>query len=234
MSGSTPAPVIDQDEWGICGFVSVLNALHEAGPLVRFGHALSIDQIHERLAVEVVTFLKFVAAHEAIADGDTRVIGSRAGLADRIVAFSRELGGTATTLNGLVSEIEGQVITASVAIGSGSAGSWAHTWGDTVVAMPVSGMCAYLEWHKVKHSLRATPLALNGATLSGQTNCVVGLSDTRRPRSADPECGILRHWVYVDRGGIVLNWGARVDVSGGLPANLTSKYDGICHVIELL
>ena len=53
MSGSVPAPVIAQDRWGICGFVSVLNALHEAGPLVRFGQGLSIDQIHERLAVDL-------------------------------------------------------------------------------------------------------------------------------------------------------------------------------------
>lgn len=47
-------------QWGICGFVSVLNALHEQGKLEEFGSALSIDQIQQRLGAELITYLKQV------------------------------------------------------------------------------------------------------------------------------------------------------------------------------
>src|ERR1700722_14014274 len=58
------AEIIDQDQWGICGFVSVLNGLRAAGLLTKVSkdgdEELSLEEIQTRLYAEIVTYLKYL------------------------------------------------------------------------------------------------------------------------------------------------------------------------------
>ena len=49
--------VIDQGNWGICGFVSVLNALAQDGKLMAY-YNVNMQQMQQRLGPELVGYLR--------------------------------------------------------------------------------------------------------------------------------------------------------------------------------
>lgn len=203
--------VIDQQRWGICGFVSVLNSMHEDGLLKEFGTGLTIDDIHGRLAVEVLEYLRIIEQEKP-------------GLAAEIVEFSRKLGGTASSLSDLCLTIRTKAFVAS------KLQRLAQGWEGIIVAMPPDGMLDYLKRVGLNAAEKPSPFSLTAASLGSYRNCVVGVGNNDPPYDYIS----LKHWVFVNRDGVLLNWGERIDLkTEPLPPREDFPFEFICWVIQI-
>ena len=204
--------VIDQARWGICGFVSVLNALHEDGRLEEFVPGLSVAEIQARLGAEVITFLRMVRQE----DPD---------LADDIVTFSLRLGGgPEDTIEAICRKIRDYVLAADGTV------KQAIGWDGVVVAMPPRGILEFLHRAGLSAKLDDRTYNLSTARLASLRNCVVGVGYMKPPE----DYGYLKHWVYVNRNSEVLNWGTRRNLkTEGLPSHERFPFDFITQVIYL-
>jgi hypothetical protein len=203
--------VIDQGRWGTCGFVSVLNSLYEDGQVKEFGSNLTLNAIHTRLAVEVLEYLRTIEQQNPE-------------LAAEIVEFSGKLGGRARTIGELCLDIRARVVDAD------STGGLAQAWEGVVVAMPPHGILDYLKRIGLQAVEKPSPFTLTAATLSGFRNCVVGVGNTDPPYDYIS----LKHWVFVNRKGVMLNWAERLDLTTeALPPRDEFPFEFICWVIQI-
>jgi hypothetical protein len=204
------------NQWGVCGFVSVLNALHQEGKLQSFGRTLNIDEIQQRLGAEIITYLKMTA------------IG-RPGIANSILTYTQSFGAPYSgykSINDICNRIASEVRKAH------NPGDWTNFQGGIGVAMPASAVQDYVEFVGLKSTLPAVNNApFTKSELVKYRDCIVGCG--REPRT-DPENG-LRHWVYIDKNGCLLNWGVKTDLNtSSLPqAVIDKKYGYIPAVIQL-
>lgn len=184
------AGVIDQGQAGVCGFVSVLNAMAQSGVLMQH-YNVSLEQMQARLGPELITWLKV----KSVEDRD---------LVKSILEFSASFGSDYDygTVETLIREIETAFLDGTL------------TSGNTVlVAMPPDGLATYL-----KEVFRLESVAIAHyytkanapSELAAFRNAVVGLGGTGTKMYND-----LRHWVYVDKDGFLYNWGSRCDLAKG-------------------
>jgi len=204
------------NQWGVCGFVSVLNALHQEGKLTSFGHTLSMDEIQQRLGAEIITYLKMTAVE-------------RPAIANAILTYTQSFGhpySGYTSINDICNRIAAELRKIH------NPADWTNFQGGIGVAMPAAAVQDYVDFVGLKSKL---PAANNPPFTSGELlkhrDCIVGCG--REPRS-DPENG-LRHWVYIDKNGCLLNWGVKTDLkSSPLPqAVIDKKYTYIPAVVQL-
>ncbi|HWT08136.1 MAG TPA: hypothetical protein VN329_03165 [Roseomonas sp.] len=203
--------VVDQARWGICGFVSVLNALHEDKKLEEFGRELSLAEIHARLTAEVITFLKITEQ-------------TRPELAAEIIRFSKALGGTADSIAELCGIMKDLVLALDGmdCLPTGKRG--------VAVAMPPEGIVAYLEDIGLPSKLDCGPYRLDTGVMASLRNCVVGVGRQEAP----DDYGHLKHWVYVNAQGHLLNWAKRTDLTKEpLPDSRAFPFSFITHVIQI-
>ena len=191
--------------WGICGFVGVLNALHQQGKLKEFGKELSLASINERVGPEVLTYLKMRSVEKPA-------------ITDAILAFTKTFGSPYdqyTTIGEVCSDIENAVRSGNGAIG---------------VAMPLEAIEDYVDWVGLKSSRRHDSSTFTSASLLQYKGCIVGCG--RGAKSA-PYFG-LKHWVYVDPSGNLLNWGTSIDLTkSALPKAVTDKYAYVPYGVHL-
>lgn len=207
-----------KNEWGVCGFVSVLNALHQAGELESFGRALGLAEIQQRLGAEIITYLKMTAVE-------------RPAIANGILAYTQTFGhpySSYTSINDICNRIAAQLRTIQ------NPADWTNFQGGIGVAMPPEAVVDYVDFVGKRSTLtkwdRGAPV-FSAAELVKHRNCIVGCG--RVPRT-DPHNG-LRHWVYVDANGCLLNWGVTTDLNtSALPqAVVEKKYTYIPAVIQI-
>ena len=207
-------PIVDQGKWGICGFVGVLNALHEQGRLQEFGKNLSLDQIQQRLGAEVITYLKMTSVE-------------RPKIAAEILAFTQSFGDPYDKFKSIDDIC--RRIAAEVAIVRPD-GDWACNQGGIGVGMTVAAVQDYIDFAGLKSKLKtlASPPFTKDELLKHR-DCIIGCG--RDPKQSPTNDG-LRHWVYVDPKGCLLNWGVKTDLTKeALP---TMNYAYVPHVVQLL
>lgn len=205
--------VVDQSRWGVCGFVCVMNALHEQGKLAEFGQGLTISQIHQRLGAEVITYLKMTNIE-------------RPQLADEILQFTKTFGPPYDgyqSIDDMCRRIATEV-TAGRVIG-------VNAQPEIAVAMPAHAVQDYLRFVGLRSKLTSVwRPALTRKELLRHRDCIVGLG--KNPSTV--EANRLRHWVYVDPQGILLNWGTSTDLrTTDVPKNLTSVLHYLSWVVQL-
>ena len=203
-------------EWGVCGFVSVLNALHEQGKLEEFGNKLSTPQIQERLGAEIITYLKMTEV-------------DRPAIADAILDYTQSFGDAYknyTSITDICNRIKAQLTNVRTLT------DWYKLKNATGIALPPSAVQDYIRWAGLQSTLETLPdPSFTPAELRKYKNCIVGCG-------RDPKAGAyhgLRHWVYVDQGGRLLNWGVRTDLNTSpLPQEvIEKKYGYIPCVVRL-
>jgi hypothetical protein len=204
------------NQWGVCGFVGVLNALHQEGKLQSFGRTLSMNEIQQRLGAEIITYLKMTEIE-------------RPKIASSILTYTQSFGppySGYTSINDICNRIAAEVRT-----GRGPT-DWTNFQGGIGVAMPASAVQDYAAFAGLKSTLPP----VNDAPFTEEEvlkhrDCIVGCG--RAPKT-DPENG-LRHWVYIDKNGCLLNWGVKTDLNTSpLPqAVLDKNYGYIPAVVQL-
>ena len=205
--------IVDQGKWGICGFVSVLNAMYEDGKLKQFGRLLTLEQIRERLGAEVITYLKMTSVE-------------RPGIAAEILAYTKTFGtpySSYTSIDDICRRIDAEMRVVR------APDDWANNQGGIGVAMPINALEDYIKFAglKFKRKTIGAP-AFTGKELLKHINCVIGCGrDPKGPPTSDG----LRHWIYVNSQGILQNWGKKYDLKRvALP---TMNYQYIPYVVEL-
>lgn len=202
--------------WGVCGFVSVLNALHEQGKLEEFGNKLTTPQIQERLGAEIITYLKMTEVDRPV-------------IAGAILAYTKSFGGAYakyTSITDICNRIKAQLTNVKTLT------DWFSLKDATGIALPPSAVQDYIKWAGLQSTLKTLPdPSFTPAELLKYKNCIVGCG---RDPKGDAEHG-LRHWVYVDQGGCLLNWGVRTDLNTSpLPQAVVQKnYGYIPCVVQL-
>jgi hypothetical protein len=172
--------------WGICGFVGVLNALHQDGKLTEFGSSLSQNQIEQRLGGEIITFLKMTAVE-------------RPDIAAAIVAFTQSFGMPYS------SYVDIADICRRIAVEMQR-----PTVGTLGIALPPLAVAQYAKFAGLNASWKIFQSAgFTRDNLLDCRGCIIGCG--REPKT-DPYNG-LRHWVYVNPKGCLLNWGVSTDLT---------------------
>ncbi|MBL1202148.1 MAG: hypothetical protein RMY62_001920 [Nostoc sp. ZfuVER08] len=171
--------IVNQGQWGICGFVAVLNALHQTGTIKEFGKGLTLEDINKRLGAELVTFLKIIKE-------ENPDIGTE------IVKFTQSFGSpynSYKSIDQLVEKIKQDLINSSILT-------------ETIINTPGFGIAMtadavklYLE--KFANLSIEAKKQLDIGKLSQYKNCVIGLGNDNK----------LKHWVYIDKEGYLYNWG---------------------------
>ncbi len=199
-------------QWGVCSFVGVLNALYEQGELETRGRTLTIEEIQQRLGSELIGYLKFVTVSDPT-------------LAARILKYTqsfRSVYETYKSLDDICTRIELQVRNSD----------WANMQDGIGIGMPADAVQSYCEHLGLKSTLKTlTDPPFTCSELVKQTRCIVGCG--RGPKT-DLEHG-LRHWVYVNKDGIMKNWGVETNLkTQPLPQSVLDKnYSYIPCVIQL-
>jgi hypothetical protein len=195
--------VVDQGKWGICGFVAVLNALHQAGTLKEFGRNLTLEDIRNRLGAELVTFLKIIEQENQ-------------DIAKEIVVFTNSFGppyNTYDRIDKFITKIEEDLRKApkdtEKIIDQGP---------KFGIAMTANAVKLYLEKF-ANFSIQEKQFSgsFNANNLPTYKNCVIGLGTD----------GQLKHWVYMDKGGHLYNWGKKGDLTA------LGRYNCINSIFEI-
>ena len=120
---SATVKVVDQGGWGVCGFVSVLNAMAQDDKLPAF-YKVSMDDMQKRLAPELITWLKVKNVEQPQIVRD-------------ILTFSKEFKRDYATVDDLV-----RIIKSEFLAGRGTEGKKMGTALD--IAMPPHCLVQYL------------------------------------------------------------------------------------------
>jgi hypothetical protein len=201
--------ILDQGKWGVCGFVGVLNGLHQAGRLKEFGTELFLDPIKVRLRAGMITDLAMTEV-------------GRPAIAAGILAFIRSFGhpdSTDKSVDDICTRIAAEPTTIA------TVEDWTNNQGGIGVGLPP---------HAAEDDLRVTGLTPARKTvvfppvtrdaLPLRRNRVIGLG--RNPHSA-PDNG-LKHRVFVDGNGVPMNWGKQNDLTKEpLPQPMLDETDDV-------
>lgn len=201
--------IVKQGKWGVCGFVSVLNALHTHGKLEEFGKGLSLAAVQKRLVAEIITYLK------------VRNLQNPA-IADEILQFTKSFGhpynaytGMPDLIRHLERELKNSAHDTASVINQGGIG----------VAMPTNAVADYVDFAGAHCTIKKTvPTSLSQASLKKHRECAVGIGYG----------GGLKHWVYVDNGGNLFNWGSvhALANSSAKPPDL-DRFSHVYGVVQL-
>ncbi|WP_366653808.1 hypothetical protein [Fodinicurvata sp. EGI_FJ10296] len=201
--------IVKQGKWGVCGFVSVLNALHMNGKLKEFGTELGIESVQKRLVAEVITYLKVRNLQNPT-------------ITNEILTFTKSFGhpynrytGVPDLIRHLERELKSSAHDTASVINQGGIG----------VAMPTNAVADYADFAGAQCSIKRTvPTSLSQASLIKHRECAVGIGYN----------GGLRHWVYVDNNGNLYNWGSvhALADSSAKPPNL-DRFSHIYGVVQL-
>lgn len=193
------------NQWGVCGFVGVLNALHEDGKLQEFGKELSLASINQRVGPEVLTYLKMRSVEKP-------------GITDAVLAFTKTFGTPYDQYQNI-----GQIcddIKKVVKDAKGSVG----------VAMPIEAVEDYIAWVGLKSSRRLESNTFTSQSLLTYKGCIVGCGYGGKNA---PYFG-LRHWVYVNPKGCLLNWGESIDLTTKpLPKGVADTFKFVPYALHL-
>ncbi|MBR0671018.1 hypothetical protein [Neoroseomonas soli] len=106
----------------------------------------------------------------------------------------------------------------------------AIVWDGITVAMPPHGILDFLSRAGLNARLMPGSYRLSTAALGSCRNCVVGVGSHEPP----DDYGYLKHWVYVNRRGELLNWGGRLDLTqNALPERRYFPFDFMTHIIAI-
>jgi hypothetical protein len=231
------AEIIDQDQWGICGFVSVLNGLRTAGLLTKMtangARAMSLDEIQTQLYAEIVAYLKYL-------------VFTTSPLVQQIEKLSFHLapkGEPKRNIFQLVQFIEGRLRTIagvkgrdeeSIRQGMRRLIANMKKRNQVTIAMTPDALVDYLQWTGVKNAmnLQITTTMNTGENLLAHKNCIIGIGGKQGAKAL---CNGLEHWIYVDGNGVLNNWGTKTQLqSGHSGVNLFGKWAiFITHVIKM-
>lgn len=210
--------VLKQGKWGVCSFVSVLNALHQSGKLEEFGKQLTLGDIQERLGAEIVTYLKMRKLQKPeITDG--------------ILKFTQSFGPPYNgykTIDDLIGRIQ-QILKGAVK------SDQVITQGGIGVAMTCEAVVDFLEFSNVTCQVKTMPrTSFCEKELLKHQDCIIGIGYGLKSFLMVEYGGGLKHWVYVNGSGRLCNWGSATDLnnSTGKPKGL-EKFTHIYHVIKL-
>ena len=228
--------IVDQKRWGICGFVSVLNGLRAAGQLTKLtgggSTEMSLKEIQTRLYAEIVAYLKYLVFMEsplvAQIEDITRICspkGTPKRNIQQIILFIEErLRKIAASHGSNESSLEGHM---RALIGG-------EKDNNITVAMTPDSLVDYMKWAGVQNAahLNITTTMNTSDNLLAYTNCIIGLGE--RPGPDSPYNG-LEHWIYVDRNGVLNNWGQKTSLMPGTDgtALFGSWAKFITHVIRM-
>jgi hypothetical protein len=228
--------IIDQDRWGICGFVSVLNGLRKAGLLTKMTDTgeekMDLKEIQTRLYAEIVTYLKYLLFTESP-------------LVAQIQEISYALAPKGTpkrSLRQIIDFIEGRLrkIAKQKDQRESSIRGMMRTLitgeheNNITVAMTPDALLDYMKWVGLKNAqdLKVLTTMNNGQNLLAHKNCILGLGEKQGP-------GVLynglEHWIYIDDEGVLQNWGEKTTLKAGdLGTTLFGKWAiYITHVIKM-
>jgi hypothetical protein len=218
--------IVNQDRWGICGFVSVLNGLRAAGQLTKLSGGqspeMSLKEIQTRIYAEIVTYLKYLVFMESP-------------LVAQIEEISRICSPKGTpkrNIQQIVQFIEGRLRKIAAQHGPHESSLQGHMRAliggekdnNVTVAMTPDALVDYMKWAGVKNAmdLNITTTMNTSDNLLTYRNCIIGLGE--RPGPDSPYNG-LEHWIYVDGNGILNNWGKKTVLKSGTSGvNLFGKW----------
>ena len=201
--------VLKQGRWGVCSFVSVLNAMHQSGKLQEFGAQLSLGDIQRRLGAEVVTYLKM-----------RRI--EKPGIVAGILKFTQSFGPPYSgykDIGDLISRIE------RILRSSGLDTDQAISQGGIGVAMTAEAVEDYVDFAGLTHQNKnVAKTSFSESELLKHKDCIIGIGYN----------GQFRHWVYVNSSGELCNWGtaSALNDSASKPKSL-KKFTHIFDVIKL-
>jgi hypothetical protein len=201
----TMGETINQNGWGVCGFVGVLNALHQRGKLKSFDKSLTIDQIHDRLGAEILTYLKL-----------TKVEKPELGM--DILKFTQSFGEPYSNYKSLDEIIDHFKLTYD--------GMMPKQLGVALSAKVIEDYARSAGLTPTVQVLKST--TYDNASLLTLSGCIVGLGDGN---DLDNPWGGLKHWVYVTPEGHLLNWGIDVDLHG--KTQLPNQFNRVTNAIKL-
>ena len=175
--------VIKQGKWGICGFVSVLNALHQRNKIQEFGKDLTELQIEQRLGAEMITYLQITKVENPV-------------LAKEICEFTASFGppySNFDTIDKMVAKIKTDVVNGTALKFKGFG-----------VGLPMTAVEDYITKHAgLKCGSFTKVEALSTTTLAAHKDTIVGVGGEDK----------LEHWIYVDHDGVLMNWGNNYQLS---------------------
>jgi hypothetical protein len=229
--------IIDQDRWGICGFVSVLNGLRTAGLLTKWTEGgeveMDLDEIQTRLYAEILTYLKYL-------------VFTNSPLVEQIEEITEHLrpqNETRRTLPVLITYIEGrlrqigsQTNLLESRIRSEMRSLISEEGGDlgVTISMTPDAIVDYMRWVGVKNAtnLKIKRTMNNGGNLLKYKNCIIGIG---QKQGQNEMYNGLEHWIYVDDTGVLNNWGKTKQIRED---NVGTKLFGkwaiyITHVIKM-
>jgi hypothetical protein len=229
--------IIDQDRWGICGFVSVLNGLRTAGLLTKLTGSgereMTLEELQTQLYAEIVTYLKYL-------------MFTKSPLVQQIEEISFHLapqGAVKRNVQELIRYIETRL--REIAGGKGQTEETIRARmrdlikeeggvKEVTIAMTPEALVGYMEWADVKNAqdLKVVTTQNTGGNLLTYRNCVIGIG--KGPGIDVPYNG-LEHWIYVDSNGVLNNWGKKTTLK---PIDEGVKLFGdwaiyITHVIKM-
>jgi hypothetical protein len=180
--------VIDQSKWGgVCGFVSVLHGLRSRSGITSLGKTMSTGDLEASLGAEMITYLKMTQIE-------------RPQLAEDIITYTRTWGGgyAAITMDSMIQDIKTTVLSKS------KTGDWDGR-GALGCALPPTAVEDYLRHAgmQCKRVLDGSQLSFSHSVMRGYKDCVVGVGATSQ---ANNGWHGLRHWVYVTKAGVMMNW----------------------------
>lgn len=231
--------IVDQDQWGICGFVSVLNGLRAAGKLIKFsGTQMSLEEIQTQLYAEIVTYLKYlifmksplVSQIEEISNICAPIAEPRRSLPEIVQVIE-------TRLRDIVSKNTSSTGATNEPTIRQQMQALIHVRDDArniTVAMSPDALVDYMKWAGVKNAqdLKVKTTANNSNNLMAYKNCVIGLGE--KPGGLSKYNG-LEHWIYVDPTGVLNNWGAKTTLKSGVSGTslfgMWAKF--ITHVVKM-
>jgi len=182
---SDAVKVLNQSKWGVCGFVSILNAMAHNKKLAAF-YGVTIDGMQDQLAPELITWLKItnVEKPEMVRD---------------ILVFCKEFGRNYNTVDDLVRVIKQEFL-------AGAARDPQRMTAALDIAMPPHCLVQYLRDVYRVMNVSITHFyhkALSRSELTALKDSIVGVGGSIATKPYDH----LLHWVYVDEKGGLWNWG---------------------------
>lgn len=228
--------IIDQSRWGICGFVSVLNGLRDAGQLTKVTGggttALSLKEIQTRLYAEIVSYLKYLmftgSPLVAQIEDISRICAPKGTPKRSIQQIIQFIEGKLRKLVSQHGRHESSLLGHMRALIGGEKDN------NITVAMTPDSLVDYMEWAGVRNArdLKVSTTMNSGDGLLTYRNCIIGLGENPGPLS--PYNG-LEHWIYVDANGVLNNWGTKTQLSSA--SNMTTLFGPwakfITHVIRM-